>query len=74
MHKVVKNVLCAIKKFTKKISLKGGYISSSSDSTKRRHRTRTWKVAKTQTKNKKQKTKNKKQKTKNKKQKIKNKK
>ena len=53
MHRVTKAInkaFCSIKKFTKKVSLKGGYISSSaSASVKRRNKrrkTRTWRVAK----------------------------
>lgn len=46
--KVLNKGVKFIKNLTKKVSLKGGYISSSASATRRnkRHKTRTWRVAK----------------------------
>ena len=45
--RVLKKGVDFIKRFTKKVSLKGGYISSSASTARRRKRrkTRTWRVA-----------------------------
>ena len=53
--KVVKNAYSAVKRITKKVTnykIKGGYISSSSSTTRKR-KTRTWRVANRSSKQKK---------------------
>lgn len=74
MHNITKAIndaFCSIKNLTKKVSLKGGYISSSaSASVKRRNKrrkTRTWRVAKKPRKTRNMKSRRRKRKTKGKK-------
>jgi hypothetical protein len=69
--KAIKNAFCSIKKFTKRVSLKGGYISSSASASvtrrNKRRKARTWRVAKKPIKTKNMKSRRRKRKTKGKK-------